>query len=288
VPAGLHTTLAVLGTILMSERYGFGKNWATFIDTNFSTERRNIAKQRLLNFLKRPNLEGLSFLDIGSGSGLHSMAAFDAGAARIHSFDYDEMSVRTTAHLRELAGSPSNWRVERGDVLDSGYLQALGLFDVVYSWGVLHHTGAMWNAIDNAAGRVAPNGLFFIALYSSDVAMPSTDFWLDVKQRYNAADTIGKRRMELWYLWRFGLDRNPLRLPVLLKQVYDKKRQRGMSYMTDVRDWLGGWPMEYAADQDVISTMQEKHGFKLVNIATGEACSEFLFARDGAPSNTAD
>ena len=88
--------------------------------------------------------------------------------------------------------------------------------------------------------------------------------------------------MEIWYLWRFGLNRNPLRLPLLLKQIYDKSKQRGMSYMTDVRDWLGGWPMEYADDQQVIDTLKEKHGLVLSNIAAGEACTEFLFVRANA------
>ncbi len=115
------------------------------------------------------------------------MAAYDAGAALVHSFDYDETSVQTTERLRSLAGAPPNWKVERGDVLDVGYLEGLGLWDIVYSWGVLHHTGAMWKAIDNAAGRVGPNGQFFIALYSSNVVSPSAEFWLAVKRRYNAA-----------------------------------------------------------------------------------------------------
>ena len=128
---------------------------------------------------------------------------------------------------------------------------------------------------------------FFIALYSSNVASPSTEFWLDVKKRYNLADARAKRRMELWYLWRFGLDRNPLRLPVLIKQIYEKKKQRGMSYMTDVRDWLGGWPMEYADDQEVIDVMKKKHSFALINISTGEACTEFLFARTDDASRAA-
>jgi hypothetical protein len=83
--------------------------------------------------------------------------------------------------------------------------------------------------------------------------------------------------MELWYVWRFGLGGNVLRLPFLLKQIYDKKKQRGMSYMTDVRDWLGGWPMEYADDQEVVNRLEDTHGFKLSKIATGEACTEFLF-----------
>jgi SAM-dependent methyltransferase len=269
----------------MAERYGFGKNWAEFIEKNFSDERRRVAKDRLLTFLGRPNLTGVSFLDIGSGSGLHSMAALDAGAARVRSFDYDPMSVSTTAHLHEIAGSPERWTVERGDVLDQNYVDGLGQFDIVYSWGVLHHTGSMWQAIDNAAGRVMRGGLFFIALYSSNVASPSTEFWLDVKERYNDADDRQKRRMELWYVWRFGLNRNPFRLPLLLKQIYEKKKQRGMNYMTDVKDWLGGWPMEYADDEKVVSVMEAKHGFKVVRMARGEACTEFLFERPAAPEN---
>ncbi|MDW6020968.1 class I SAM-dependent methyltransferase [Mesorhizobium sp. BAC0120] len=260
-----------------SQRYEFGANWKNFIDKHYSKERLDQAQMALLKFLDMQDLSGLTFLDIGCGSGLHSLAALQANARRIHSFDFDKNSVETTLKLQGLAKSPSHWTVEWGDVLDSGYMGNLGLWDIVYSWGVLHHTGSMWQAIDNAAQRVANNGLFFIALYSSNVATPSPEFWLDVKRRYNAADAKSRRRMEYWYLWRFGLRRNPLRLPLLLKQIYDKKKQRGMSYMTDVKDWLGGWPMEYADDQQVVDRLEEKHRFKLAKISTGEACTEFLF-----------
>lgn len=276
------------------ERYAFGANWEAFVRTSFTPFRREAARKNLLSFMARRDLAGLSFLDIGSGSGLHSLAAFDAGAARIYSFDYDPLSVSTTLHLRRLAGEPAHWSAERGDVLDAAYLTGLGPFDIVYSWGVLHHTGAMWQAIDNAAARTKPGGLFFIALYSSNVATPSTEFWLDVKRRYNAADAAGKRRMEWWYVWRFGLGRNPLlypvRLPLLVRQAYEKRSQRGMSYMSDVRDWLGGWPMEYADDQEVVDRLAERHGQTLVNISTGEACTQFLFRNDGrsAPTSVAE
>jgi 2-polyprenyl-6-hydroxyphenyl methylase/3-demethylubiquinone-9 3-methyltransferase len=263
------------------ERYGFGANWESFIAKHYSEERRKSAAENLLGFLGRQDLDGLAFLDIGSGSGLHSLAAFDAGAVRIHSFDYDALSVRTTGELHRRAGAPASWHVERGDVLDGAYMDALGTWDVVYAWGVLHHTGDMWRAIDNAARRVAPGGLFFLALYSSNVAAPSPEFWLDVKRRYNAAGALGKRRLELWYLWHFGLGRNPLRLPLLARQMRDRRRLRGMSYMTDVRDWLGGWPMEYADDQEVVDTLEEKHGHRLVNVLTGEACTQFLFRNEG-------
>lgn len=260
-----------------SGRYEFGANWASFIDRHYSPERRRMAADKLLSFLGKDSLEGIDFLDIGSGSGLHSLAAFDAKAQRIHSFDFDPLSVSTTGKLRQMAGEPQHWSVERGDVLDAGYLEKLGTWNLVYSWGVLHHTGAMWQAIDNAAQRVAPEGLFFIALYSSNVVLPSAEFWLDVKRRYNAAGAWKRRQMEYWYIWRFALGRNPLRLPQLLKQIYEKKKGRGMSYMTDIRDWLGGWPMEFADDQAVIDFLKERFNFELVRISTGEACTEFLF-----------
>ncbi len=267
----------------MSDRYEFGSNWANFIEKNYTPQRRESAKRNLLDFVGMPDLKGLTFLDIGSGSGLHSLAAFDAGAARIHSFDYDPMSVQTTQRLWELAGKPPHWTVERGDILDRAYVDGLGQWKIVYSWGVLHHTGSMWEAVDNAAGLTKPDGSLFIALYSSNVARPSPEFWLDVKKRYNRADAAGKRRLEWWYLWRFGIGRNPLRLPLLLRDMYRKRQSRGMDYMTDVRDWLGGWPMEYADDQDVVDRLESKSGYKLVRVSTGEACSEFLFEK-GRPA----
>jgi len=267
----------------MPDRYEFGANWASFVERSYSHARREAAGTSLLDFLGVPNLRGLSFLDIGSGSGLHSLAAHDAGASPILSFDFDEMAVRTTARLREVAGAPADWRVERGDVLDDTYIERLGAWDIVYAWGVLHHTGSMWRAVANAAKRVAPGGRFFVALYSSNVAVPSAEFWLEVKRRYNAAGPAGRRWLEWWYLWRFGLGKNPLRLPLLIRQIRGKGDERGMSYMTDVRDWLGGWPMEYADDQEVVDFLEERHGFQLARIATGDACTQFLFHNAGSP-----
>ena len=63
----------------------------------------------------------------------------------------------------------------------------------------------------------------------------------------------------------------------IVKQIYEKKKGRGMSYMTDIRDWLGGWPMEFADDQAVIDFLKKRFDFELVRISTGEACTEFLF-----------
>ncbi len=261
------------------KRFEFGKNWLDFIKKNYGDEQVTIAKEHLLGFLKRDDLKGIEFLDIGCGSGLHSVAALDAGAKSVHSFDYDPNSVAATEYVREQVGRPKNWTVEQGSVLDDDYMNSLPQYDVVYSWGVLHHTGDVWHAIRNAADKVKPGGLFYIALYSADVQVdPPPEFWLDVKKKYVSSGWLKRRYMDLWYVWRFEINRNPLLLPMFLKKVKEYKKSRGMNVFTDIRDWLGGWPMEFVYDEDAIKYC-ENLGFRLENIATGEANTEFLFIR---------
>lgn len=261
-------------------RFEFGANWANFVDKHFSQERVDISRRHLLDFLGRESLEGLSILDIGCGSGLHSLAAWQAGARRILSFDYDPNSVSTTRALHKLAHAPAAWDVMQGSVLDANFMAALPQVDLVYSWGVLHHTGDVWNALRQACGRVALGGLLYIALYSADMQInPPPEYWLDVKRRYVSASPWRRRWMELAYLWRFRLNRKPWRLPSLLLQARRYKKSRGMNYMTDVRDWLGGWPMEFCRDADVVRFVTADGGFKLEKMKTGEANTEFLFSR---------
>jgi SAM-dependent methyltransferase len=263
-------------------RFGFGDNWNKFIRQKHNKQRLDAAANRLKVFLKRDDLKGLDFLDIGSGSGLHSTAALTMGAGRVHSFDYDPNSVKATTFLWEQMGRPANWKIERGDALDKAYMEGLGKWNFVYSWGVLHHTGKMWDAIRNAQGCVAQDGLFFIALYSKDADFqPSKEFWLEIKQEYNRVTPFTKWLMMWWYVWRFGMQMSVLNLPGVIKQIYTYRVQRGMNYFTDIRDWIGGWPMEYAGDQETVDLLEEEYGFELINVATGHACSEFLFRRTG-------
>lgn len=265
-------------------RFEFGKNWKDFVDRSFSEQRLAVAQKKILDFTGLPNLEGFDFLDIGCGSGIHSFGAFRSGVRRIHSFDYDENSVAATKVLHGMAGSPSNWQVERGDVLSQEYIDALGKWNFVYSWGVLHHTGKMWQAIRNAQRPVADGGFFYIALYSADVDLrPSKEFWLAKKREYNEASPAKKKRMVWWYIWQFGMNGNPLKAPLVAYHIATHRFQRGMNYFSDVRDWLGGWPMEYAGDQETVDLLEGEFGFELVNVATGEACTEFLFKKTDAP-----
>lgn len=264
----------------VEQRFEFGKNWLDFIQKNYGQEQVETSKNHILKFMERENLNGLTFLDIGCGSGLHSIAALQAGASVVHGFDYDPSSVAATRYVQNQAGNPGNWTVEQGSVLDDAFMESMPQYDMVYSWGVLHHTGEVWHAIKNAAGRVKPGGLFYIALYSADVQInPPPQFWLDVKRKYVASGWLTRRYMDLWYVWRFQMHKNPLLLPLFLKRMRDHKKNRGMNIFTDIRDWLGGWPMEFVYDAEA-TRFCENLGFKLSKIKTGEACTEFLFIRD--------
>lgn len=262
-------------------RFGFGHNWSDYIEKHFSRERVEIAKKHLLGFLKLDDFEGRSFLDIGCGSGLHSLAALQSGASAITSFDYDLQSVETTMKLHELAGSPPHWKVMQGSVLDRAFVESLPSADVVYSWGVLHHTGSMWEAVDNTAHCMSDASLLYIALYSSDVYVsPTPEYWIKLKRAYNSAGPLRKRLMESKYAGRRMLGcikrgENPF------KYVKDYKVSRGMSYWHDLKDWLGGYPMEFAGNKETETFCRDRLGLKLCNITAGEGCTEYLFQHQG-------
>jgi 2-polyprenyl-6-hydroxyphenyl methylase/3-demethylubiquinone-9 3-methyltransferase len=269
-------------------RFEFGKNWHAFVKSNFTQERCDVAKAKILQFTGRSDLKGIDFLDIGSGSGLHSLAAWQGGARRVHSFDYDPNSVAATMMLWEACGKPDNWTMERGDALDRQYMTGLGQWDFVYSWGVLHHTGSMWEAVMNAQATCRKNGTFYLALYSSDAAGSSMEFWLKKKAFYNTCSALDKERLVWWYVWEFMMGRDIGRAAEVVDRANQYRTQRGMDMFADVRDWLGGWPMEYAGDQDTVDLLEKFCGFNLKNISTGEACSEFLFERSGTPAQITD
>ncbi len=258
----------------VGERFAFGQNWAAFLSL-MSPQRIDTSITALRTLLKVDTLAGKNFLDIGSGSGLSSLAAHRLGAT-VTSFDFDRDSVGCTTELRRrYAPESANWTVQQGSVLDDSFMTGLGQFDVVYSWGVLHHTGQMWKAIEQAVGRVAPGGQLFIAIYNEEGGV--SRFWRRVKQIY-CSNALGRWLMMALFIPYFVL-RHLTKLVFAGRQT-QSSRTRGMSVYYDWIDWLGGYPFEVAKVEDLFHFCCER-GFTLENLTTTNrlGCNELVFRR---------
>ncbi|MBN2289574.1 MAG: class I SAM-dependent methyltransferase [Candidatus Glassbacteria bacterium] len=257
-------------------RFEFGRNWRAFLAT-VDEERIAEAGLSLRKMLGVGDLEGRSFLDVGSGSGLFSLAARRLGA-RVHSFDYDPQSVACARELKSkyLPGDQS-WTVEQGSALDEKYLESLGEYDITYSWGVLHHTGDMWKALGNVCRTVKKDGKLFIAIYN-DKGMRSR-LWRRIKQAY-CSGTAGRLAVCGIFLPYFFL-RTCLACLAAGRNVFaDYGRERGMSVFHDWSDWLGGYPYEYANAEEIVNFIEQR-GYTLTRIKTTEYLgnNQFVFTR---------
>ncbi|GAK52698.1 3-demethylubiquinone-9 3-methyltransferase [Candidatus Moduliflexus flocculans] len=252
-------------------RFAFGENWQKFLTT--LTEAQIIAAETALKtMLSVESLAGKTMLDIGAGSGLHSLAARRLGA-RVVSFDFDAQAVACVNSLKQrFFPNDANWRIMQGSALDVDFMRAAGMFDLVYSWGVLHHTGEMWKAIELAAERVAPGGVLFLAIYNAHWTAP---IWKQIKYCYNISPPLVRRLLiQLFSGLKFvgawlTTGQSPL------------KTSRGMAFRTDVIDWLGGYPYEYASIDAIVRVVEAK-GFqihKVVPTAGWTGCNQFVFHR---------
>ena len=264
------------------KRFAFGENWSRFLAV-LDEDRIRQAEKSLCESLEVASLSGVRFLDVGSGSGLFSLAARRLGAT-VHSFDYDPRSVACTEELRRrYFPNDAGWKVQTGSVLDPAYLETLGRWDVVYSWGVLHHTGQMLQALANVSDLVARGGSLFIAIYN-DQGWASRA-WLKVKRAYNRLPR-GLRWLVLWpsavRLWGPTTMRDIVNgRPFHTWRNYSEGSLRGMSPWRDVVDWVGGLPFEVATPELIFYFYRER-GFQLRKLRTcagGKGCNEFVFAR---------
>ena len=266
-------------------RFGFGKNWQSFNMSFLSKERINIVKKSILSFLHLESLDGKTFLDIGSGSGIQSLAAYNAGAKHIFSFDYDIKSVEATKSLWEKSGRPKNWDVYHGSVLDDEFMNSIGKFDIVHSWGVLHHTGDLWNALKNSQIPLKSNGVLYVSLYAKEAYQnPSQEYWLEIKQKYNKAGYIEKKKIEITYIYQILMQSKIRNIYKLIKMMLTYKKNRGMALWIDIKDWLGGWPMEFSSAKEVYSFTKSKMNLCLINLKMGNGCTEYLFKRKNIKS----
>jgi SAM-dependent methyltransferase len=270
--------------IRTGDRFAFGDNWRAFIDL-VDEPRIATATDSLTRPLGTNDLSGRTFADVGCGSGLFSLAAHRLGA-RVRSFDFDQQSVRATKELRRRFAPGGDWIVEQGSVLDASFMGGLGQFDVVYSWGVLHHTGDLWAALENVSHLVAPHGLLFISIYN-DQGFESR-MWRQVKRRYNRSGPL-MRRVLVGASTAYLARRWPLRkLIEFIRPDHGgpapAPRARGMAVKHDLIDWVGGYPFEVAKPEDVFAFLHHR-GYELRHLRTcggGLGCNEYVFERTRA------
>lgn len=265
-------------------RFKFGANWQGFL-SKLSEERIIEAEKSLKIMLEIDTLEGMTFLDIGSGSGLSSLAARRLGA-KVSSFDYDPLSVACTSEIkRRYFNGSENWEIQEGSVLDIAFLKGLGEFDIVYSWGVLHHTGDMWQALENVDTNVKKGGYLFISLYNDQGG--ASKRWLKIKKIYNK---LPRPLKMLFALIVF----TPIEARSLLihtvrgkpgayfSYIKNYHSSRGMSWLHDKIDWVGGYPFEVSKPEQIFDYYREKKYTlrKLTTCAGGLGCNQFVFLKE--------
>ena len=277
------TTNTNAAEIAAGERFEFGQNWSQFL-ASVDDERIQRAEQSLREMLEVESLAGKTFLDIGSGSGLFSLAARRLGA-RVHSFDFDPKSVACTRELKKnYFDDDDSWQIQEASALDTDFMSSLGQYDIVYSWGVLHHTGNLWLAMENAQARVAPGGKLFIALYNDTGSQSARWYW--IKKTYCNLPGILKTPFA-------ALVTIPGEVKLMAKSVLTLKpgiyidswtmyrRNRGMTKWRDIIDWVGGYPYEVSTPDQVFDFCKAR-GFRLTKLKCGNVglgCNEFVFER---------
>ncbi|MBI3255631.1 MAG: class I SAM-dependent methyltransferase [Candidatus Andersenbacteria bacterium] len=255
---------------LPQDHFNFGKNWLAYSTHAFDSQAFQSAQASLRELIGEPGIAGKTFLDIGSGSGIFALAAQSLGAWQVKGLDISPESVRAAV------GNARNLDIDEVEFVHGSILSVplapLGTYDIVYSWGVLHHTGNMWLAIERASHLVKPGGLFVIAIYNKHW---SSRLWLAVKYLYNRAPQavqtlmVGIFSIIIFVAKFLATGSNPL------------KRRRGMNFYYDVIDWIGGYPYEYASKDEVVEFVGN-HNFRLkrfVPAPVETGASEFVFEK---------
>ncbi len=270
----------------LDSHFSFGENWSHYSE-KIDEARIEEAEKSLIRLVGREAIEGKTFLDIGCGSGLFSLAAVRLGASKLLAVDLDPKSVETTRKTLSRYAAGKSWDVQNISVFNLDP-EKLGVFDVVYSWGVLHHTGAMYQAITKATTMVAPGGMISLALYGKT---PFCGMWRIEKRIYTKSPKWIQKAIEAVYL-------TAVRARLALKgESYEKRRekywkQRGMDMYYDTRDWLGGYPYESISPEEAMMFMRGLGFDQLRSFVEpcigllGAGCDEYSFTRTAARGNS--
>ncbi len=257
--------------------FKFGENWKNF-SSLINNERLIAAEKSLIKLTNKKKLTNLSFLDIGCGSGLSSLAALKLNCKKTYSIDQDNDSIETTKKVLRLSGK-KNFKIEKKDLFD---LSEKEKFDIVYSWGVLHHTGHMYDAIIKSTKLLKHDGVLILALYKKTRLC---NLWKIEKLLYKNAPKIIQKFLKLIFI-------NLFRLAMFVKgrsfsdYLNNYKTKRGMDFFHDVHDWLGGYPYESISFEEM-QVFMEKKDFKMIRSfqvkkqlgVFGTGCDEYVFSK---------
>lgn len=265
--------------------FAFGRNWLDYL-SQLNDERVAAAQEGLrLSLNGMTSLQGLSFLDAGSGSGVVSLAAVRMGAADVRSFDYDADAVAATSSLKQRFAPQASWTVEQGSLLDPSYIATLPRFDIVYCWGVAHHTGDMWAAVGSLIELLAADGKLVLALYNDQGLL--SRLWRAEKRLASRAPRPVQQALAGGYIAGVtvaGMARDLAQRRNPLGRL-GTSRRRGMSRWHDAVDWVGGYPYEVAGREETVRRV-ERMGLRLLDLRSvgrRSGCNEYLFIKPGAP-----
>lgn len=256
-------------------RFDFGKNWQSYSHNALTPERIEQARQDFRQLVDGIDLQNKHFIDIGFGQGLSLIVASEMGASTL-GIDIDELNILALKTTLKLMGSTKLPKVQVESILNPSFVgENKGRFDIVHSWGGLHHTGNMRQALVNSCSLVADNGYFICSIYNQHW---SSFLWKGVKWSYNYMPPMLQPLM----VWLF--------YPIIYLAKWivtgknPKRKQRGMDFYHDVVDWVGGYPYEYASEHQ-IQKMVSEQGFKMLavfpaRVPTG--ANEYIFRKDSS------
>jgi predicted RNA methylase len=270
----------------LESHFSFGENWAEYAQ-KIDEKRIEEAEKSIVRLVGKEAIEGRTFLDIGCGSGLFSLAAVRLGARQLLAVDLDPQSVETTRRTLSRHVPGANWDCRQISVFDLDP-STVGTFDVVYSFGVLHHTGAMYDAITKASKLVAPNGMLTLGLYGKT---PFCGMWRVEKRIYSRSPKWVQKVIAKVYVEVVRL-RLALKGESLKKKREQYWKQRGMEMANDTHDWLGGYPYESISPKEIMGFMHGL-GFEAVRSFVypcigllGAGCDEYSFTRKPVSNST--